>query len=161
MSLKPSQIQAAILLSEGKKQKEVAESVGCTQETISHWKQLPSFEALLNSLRLDALESAREAIRFNVGAAVSTLAELCVSAGSEEVRRKASVNLIEVAGVIGAVQEWGIGPTTEEAALKARYRRLLAAEIHADPIEQLVNARVKKELGLTGTTLSSVPHNPD
>lgn len=100
MQLKPNQIKAAYLLTAGKTARSVAEEVGVTPETVSHWKRSAEFEALLNELRADFVESARESIRNAAVIAAEGLCELSQGAKSEEVRRKACMDVLGLVGLV-------------------------------------------------------------
>ena len=52
--------------------KAIAETLQVAEETISRWRQLPAFEAELNTLLQDARDAARERLRGLMGVALST-----------------------------------------------------------------------------------------
>ena len=121
VGLKPKQIAAATMLASGKTGREVAAAIGCTPETLSHWKRAPEFEACLNGLRWEILDAGREALRSAALVAVNGLVELAQGAKAEEVRRKACVDVLEMVGLRdqqAGTLGWDIGPV----ALHARIR---------------------------------------
>jgi hypothetical protein len=121
--LKPNQVQAAILLVSGKSSKDVASAINCTPESITHWKKIPEFEALLNQLRKELIENGRELLRDSIKKAVSTLQDLMVNADSDEVKRKAAVDVLRMNGFDADIETakfrfmWGIGMTTTDGVL--------------------------------------------
>ncbi len=96
--LTPKQEQAAVLLISGKSGVETAHELDISPETVCKWKQIPEFEALMNQLRGDLLESARETIRSTAKAAAGTLTTLATDADSEAVRLRACVHVLEILG---------------------------------------------------------------
>ena len=96
--LTPKQEKAAVLLIAGKSGVETAKALDISPETVCKWKQIPEFEALMNQLRGDAMESARETIRSTAKTAADTLRSLVTGAESESVRLRACVHLLEYLG---------------------------------------------------------------
>ena len=114
--LTPKKIEAAVRLALGQTGIEVALYVDVTPETISHWKKEPEFQAYLNELKLEAMESSREALRELSGKAVQGLEELITSAKSENVKLRACTIVLELTGVNDPeTWGWGIGPTDPSA----------------------------------------------
>ncbi len=132
--LTTKQMKAAILLVSGTTSRETACAIQCTPETISHWKKNPKFEALLNQLRWELLETGREQLRAGVQDAVTALRELVKDTKNPEVRRKTAIDLLRMNGLdgdpqnMGALYGWGIGNTTpEEIAEKEKLDARIAA----------------------------------
>ena len=82
-TLKPKQQQAAILLLEGKSGKEVAEIIGVTPESISHWKSDPHFIAFMNHLQHKIMNESLVTLRRTAGKAADKLEDLIDNAESE------------------------------------------------------------------------------
>lgn len=127
--LPPKQLQAIFLIVEGKTQREAADILEVTPQTISEWKKLTGFEICLNNTKLELITSGREAIRTSVGSAVNCLKDLANNAESEETRRKAANDILTMAGVADPRDErftWGIGPLSEsELSYKATFTNIL------------------------------------
>ena len=123
MELNPKQIKAAQQLATGKTAREAAKEVGCTPETISVWKRDPVFEALLNELKLDALNAARDGLRANAVEAVQCLQDLVRDSKSDEVRRKAAMDVLALVGMSdpkNGLYDWGIGHTDPDEVVAQR-----------------------------------------
>ena len=114
MKLSPKHEKAAILLAQGNTGVATAEAVEVSPQTISEWKRIPEFQALINKLRLDALESARTALQASATTAAKTLQNLAESAKDEETRRKAALDILRITGLEPGNEAsfgWGLGPT--------------------------------------------------
>ena len=123
MSLKPKQLEAATLLASGQTARKAAELAGCTPETISAWKRDPVFEALLNELKLDALNAARDGLRAKAVEAVQCLQSLVRDSKSDEVRRKAAMDVLALVGMNdprNGLYDWGIGHTDPDKVVAQR-----------------------------------------
>ena len=114
-ALSPIQIQAISLLIAGKKSKDVAEALDVTPQTLVAWNKQSLFMVTLNRLKLEIVESARDSIRSIAAKAVDCLSNLITEEANGEVRRKAAIDILQMAGVAGSPDKrnpWGIGPTT-------------------------------------------------
>jgi uncharacterized protein YjcR len=98
--LSDKQRRAAQLLVGGMIGREVAVQVQVTPETISTWKKSHHFQAYANALRNESLQATIDAIRGKCFKAVETLGTLAEGATTEETRRKASVDLLRLMGVL-------------------------------------------------------------
>ncbi len=117
MKLTPAQTKAMPLLVSGLKQKEIADKVGVTPQTISTWMKNPKFVAYLNQARTDALDSARDLLRGLAFEAVEELRSIILNSESDEVKRKAIMDVLEMIGIKNPSQGlygWGIGPKTPQ-----------------------------------------------
>lgn len=113
--LNPNQMQAAKLLSQGLKSCEVATEVSVTPQTISEWKKKPEFEAMINWLTMESLESARSKLQHATTDAVDALLELSNANDAPETRRKAALDILRLTGHEPdklTTFAWGIGKTT-------------------------------------------------
>lgn len=97
--LSAKQVKAIALLVSGLSNLTVADEVGVTPQTICEWKKNPKFSNCINELKLDALESSREQLRFLAGFAILGLKDLMLNATNEEVRRKACMDVLTATGV--------------------------------------------------------------
>ena len=97
--LNPKQIQAAVLLITGMKSKDIATKVGVTPETISVWKRYKEFIFLTNNLRQEYVDSIVDKLRNSTINAMETLNNLALSAESEETRRKAAKDILDMTGI--------------------------------------------------------------
>lgn len=128
-ALSGKQIKVATLLAQGVACGEAAKEVGVTPQTISAWKKDAEFEASVNRMKWAILEEGRDMLRNAIPGAVKTLLELATSAKSEEVRRKATLDILQAVGLIGDVETiqalygWGCGPETAEQVLRQRGKK--------------------------------------
>lgn len=136
MSLTGKQVKAVGLLASGRTCREVAKEVSVTPQTITAWKKMPGFVAELNRAKRDGLEAARTKLQHIAGDAVDVLIDLAMNAEGEEVRRKAAMGLVGLAGLASDTTDvfaWGIGPTEEDEVVRqwqrAEMRKLLCSNI--------------------------------
>ena len=110
-TLSPKQLKAIALLAQGFTGKEAAKSCNVTPQTLSEWRQINEFSAQLNSMKMGALESARDKLQSAAQTAAQTLVDLAESSTNPEVRRKAAMNILELTGYTRETIEmfaWGI-----------------------------------------------------
>ena len=139
--LKPNQILAATMLAAGKSCRDTANEIGCTPETISHWKKDASFEALLNQLKWNLLETARDNLQTATLNAAQALQELSQHAKSEETKRKACMNILNLAGLNdpkSGLYGWGIGGTTTREIETERKAQQLKKTLYNGPFKSLL-----------------------
>lgn len=127
-TLNGKQTRAAGLLARGMSCADTAKEVGVSPQTISAWKKDPEFEATVNSLKWEVLETARDQLRTLVPDAVKALQDLVNGATREDVRRKAAIDVLQTAGLAGDEKThlrygWGCGPETSDEIIKARKRK--------------------------------------
>jgi len=116
--LSEQQQNAIMALLEGLPDREVADRVGVTRETVCRWRnQDPFFAAELNQRRQDVWAEATDRLRGLVGSAVETLEE-AVNAGNVQ----AAVQVLRAVGIYGQVGAPD-GPTDPKAHL---YRQAAA-----------------------------------
>lgn len=121
MELKPNQIQAAICLASGMSCKDAATQAGVTPETLSHWKKNPYFEAILNEIRQENIDQARERLRSLARKAVDNLETLLEGCKSESVKLKACIEIIKLSNISEPkFYGWGIGETTPERLMVSK-----------------------------------------
>jgi len=129
----PLQIKAIALILSGRKSVEIAEALDVTPQTLSRWKSEPAVKAILNRSKLEMLHSARDRLQVSAEAAVNGLVEIATKAESDETRRKACVNIVQLVGLAdpsSGLFAWGIGGTSlqevVEEELRQQYIRDLA-----------------------------------
>lgn len=93
--LTAQQWQAVALLVAGKKQVEVAEALGLTQETVSRWRNSPLFAAALNLAVRDAYSSTIGEVRGLVTDAIAALRE-CMYSEDERLRLSAALAVLRL-----------------------------------------------------------------
>lgn len=93
--LTAQQWQAVALLVAGKKQVEIAETLGVTQETISRWRNGPLFAAALNLAVRDAYAATIGEVRGLVKDAVAALKE-CMYSEDERLRLSAALAVLRL-----------------------------------------------------------------
>ena len=115
MNLTPKQLQAILLMVQGRTGREVAKKLGLTPQTVSQWAKIPEFEVMLNVLKMEIFASGCDSIRALSNTAVQCLKTLMESAQNEEVRRKAANDILTMAGIADPNDgryACGIGPTS-------------------------------------------------
>ena len=126
-ALTPKQETAAVLIASGKSCRDTAKDIGIKPETISQWRKNPYFEALVNELKMEALEGAREQLRNLSAEAVSGLKDLMENSKSDSVKLKACVEILKMCGLHNAETfGWGIGSTEATEIEKEELLRMMA-----------------------------------
>ena len=92
--LTPLQEQGALLLSSGQNVIEVAKTLDVDRSTIWYWRQIPAFEAILNQLRTETLQTMQDGLLALHQQALKTI-KCCLSSENETVALKASQVIIE------------------------------------------------------------------
>jgi len=92
--LTPLQEQGALLLSSGQNVIEVAKTLDVDRSTIWYWRQIPAFEAILNQLRIETLQTMQDGLLALHQQALKTI-KRCLSSENETVALKASQVIIE------------------------------------------------------------------
>ena len=92
--LTPLQEQGALLLSSGQNVIEVAKTLDVDRSTIWYWRQIPAFEAILNHLRTETLQTMQDGLLALHQQALKTI-KRCLSSENETVALKASQVIIE------------------------------------------------------------------
>ena len=92
--LTPLQEQGALLLSSGQNVIEVAKTLDVDRSTIWYWRQIPAFEAILNQLRTETLQTMQDGLLALHQQALKTI-KRCMSSENETVALKASQVIIE------------------------------------------------------------------
>ena len=134
--LNPRQLRAAALLVSGHTARAAARDVQVTPETISIWKRDPEFQRLLLQFKVEAATACREIISSAVVDAAQTLVTLVREGKSDEVRRRAALDILALSGIrddAGCLR----GRTLDEAELQKadeveveEHRRRLISELH-------------------------------
>ena len=92
--LTPLQEQGALLLSSGQNVIEVAKTLDVDRSTIWYWRQIPAFEAILNQLRTETLQTMQDGLLALHQQALKTI-KRCFSSENETVALKASQVIFE------------------------------------------------------------------
>ena len=92
--LTPLQEQGALLLSSGQNVIEVAKTLDVDRSTIWYWRQIPAFEAILNQLRTETIQTMQDGLLALHQQALKTI-KRCLSSENETVALKASQVIIE------------------------------------------------------------------
>lgn len=99
--LKPEQYNAIGLLMQGKSDREVAEEVGVSRQTVCHWRNNhPAFVAELNQRMKDLWADHEQRLRNLVGKAVDVLAE-DMDSEDRRLRQAAAVHVLRSVGLYG------------------------------------------------------------
>jgi len=109
--LSPIQQIAAVLLASGKTARDVAKEIDVTPETISHWRKITSFQALINDLKWEALNSARDEMQALTSKAVSTLKDVMQNGKTDTARLNAAEIVLAHVGMTDpgtGLWGWGI-----------------------------------------------------
>lgn len=121
--LSDKQLRAAELLAAGRLGCEVAEELGITPETVSHWKKQPVFEARYNLIREEIQFAALDSLRGITGLAVTTLADIMKTSKSEETRRRAAVNVLQLLGFDDPQRFHALIGSTDASEIESRQRQ--------------------------------------
>ena len=73
--LKENQLLAIPLVAQGVSGKEIAEQLSVAKETVSRWKQLPEFQARVNSILMECREDTQQQLRYVIGLSLSIIQE--------------------------------------------------------------------------------------
>ena len=92
--LTPLQEQGALLLSSGQNVIEVAKTLDVDRSTIWYWRQIPAFEAILNQLRTETLQTMQDGLLALHQQALKTI-KRCLNSENETVALKASQVIID------------------------------------------------------------------
>ena len=117
VELSDRQQLAMPLVVAGKADKEVADEVKVTRETVWRWRHQPEFIAALNTYRKEVFGATQERLRDLVTGAVEALAE-GLADENPRVRVQAAVHILKAAKLYGERLP-PIGPTTTEAVIAA------------------------------------------
>lgn len=124
-ALTEQQRQAVMLLASGKRGVEVAAELGITQETVSRWRNSPTFAAAVNQLLRDATTATIADIRSAASDAVAVITDIMRNSEDDKMRLSAALSILRVhlqvdAGNVGEL------PTTPAAIarLELQQRRV-------------------------------------
>lgn len=115
--LPTNQQQALELVIAGKKDQEVADTVGVTRETVCRWRHQPEFRAVLNKYQTLMQQVAYDRLRALVNEALEGLAD-ALADENPRIKIQAAVHILKAAGLYSKGLP-AVGPTTAEA-VKAR-----------------------------------------
>ena len=88
--LNKNQLLAIPMVANGMSGKAVAKELKVTEETISRWKKIPEFQASVNAILKDAMDSARERLRGLISKALDTLED---AINGDEISQKDKANI--------------------------------------------------------------------
>jgi predicted transcriptional regulator len=139
-SLKPKQILALKLLTQGDSITDVAKELGVARSVLHQWLKNKVFVEELNLIKREGLQSARTVIQHNAVFAALSLTRIARYGKSEMARITACKEILSMSGFTKDSQEmwgWGIDFQNEpESDLDADYK---------SDLEQLIE-NMKKEL---------------
>ena len=101
--LRPRQVLAASLLVQGRRGKDVAGALGVSAETVSRWRQLPAFEALMHRMLLETIDTAKVGMVSLCAESVEHLRGLLHSFSDKTVLKAITLILNKVGPVLGVV----------------------------------------------------------
>ena len=73
--LKENQLLAIPLVAQGVSGREIAKQLTVTEETVSRWKQLPEFQARVNSILMECREDTQQQLRHVIGLSLTIIQE--------------------------------------------------------------------------------------
>jgi len=118
--LRPKQVRAAMLLTEGWMAKEVARVMKVAPETVSRWRSQPAFQLLIRALLHDVIEAARLGLVSLCSESIAHLRGL-MSAIDEKTQLKAISLLFSKAGpLLAAISAEVQRPLTRNAEIVSR-----------------------------------------
>ena len=116
--LKENQLQAVTMTASGQRGCDIAESLAVSRETVSRWRQLPEFQAAVNTMLRDAQNATRDRLRGLAGKALDTVEEVLQDkAVPASERLKAAFKVLDLCGAESAANEPGL--TDSEKIRKA------------------------------------------
>ncbi len=126
-------VRAISMITQGVSGRDIAEELEITQQTLIEWKKEPLFMSNVNRIKMEVLDNARTALQNATELAVLTLQDIMENSTNDEIRRKASGDILRIAGFEPKMNEnyaWGIGATDytsmqHELDGSARLRKLL------------------------------------
>lgn len=98
MPVNAKKAAAALMLSTGSSAVTVAKQLKIAPETISRWKIVPEFQALINEYQTERISVAREQLREASKKAVDTINSL-MDSKTETIRLKAAVSLLKLSNI--------------------------------------------------------------
>jgi len=116
--LSPRQQRAVLLLAEGKTVTEAAKALDLSRETVSGWQRRAAFEAALNLVRAEIMESATGRLLRLVYRATEAM-EQALQSEDEQVRLKAAIEVLRQTELLSGTRYYP-GPTTPDAVEQAR-----------------------------------------
>jgi len=129
INLNKRQLLAVEMAAAGARGKAIAKQLKVTEETVSRWKQVPEFQAGVNAILKDTMESARDRLRCLVGKALETL-EGAIDGDDLPIKEKvnASFKILSLCDT-GALVSDEIGPDDPEIISKK--------QMHEDLMDKL------------------------
>ena len=73
--LKENQLLATPLVAQGVSGKEIAKQLWVAEETVSRWRQLPEFQARVNSILMECREDTQQQLRHIIGLSLTIIQE--------------------------------------------------------------------------------------
>ena len=73
--LKENQLLAIPLVAQGVSGKEIAKQLSVAEETVSRWKQLPEFQARVNSILMECREDTQQQLRHVISLSLTIIQE--------------------------------------------------------------------------------------
>jgi hypothetical protein len=112
-------------LAAGRLKQDAAKTVGVSPQTISAWLRDPQFQASINALMWEQLNTARTSLQALARTATQTLGDVMQKADNYETRRRAALDILEMTGFSGDLEKFamGVGPATAEGVEKEQERR--------------------------------------
>jgi Homeodomain-like domain len=101
--LRPRQVLAASLLVQGRRGKDVAAALGVSAETVSRWRQLPEFQALMHRLLQETIDTARLGIVALCAESIEHLRGLIRSFDDDKAMNAIALVLGKAAPVLGVI----------------------------------------------------------
>ena len=99
-TLSAKQQQVALLMSSGEGVSAVAEASGISRVTVHQWlKEDDAFNAYLNGLKLEIINSGMATIQSSVTMAIQTITTMMVESGSDAVRLNCAKEILNRAGI--------------------------------------------------------------
>jgi hypothetical protein len=101
--LRPRQVLAANLLVQGRRGKDVAAALGVSAETVSRWRQLPEFQALMHRLLQETIDTTRLGIVALCAESIEHLRGLIRSFDDDKAMKAITLVLGKAAPVLGVI----------------------------------------------------------
>ena len=119
--LSPQQIRAVTLFLSGSKSVSVSDQLGVSPQTLSRWQGEPNFKAVMNRCKWEILSNARQSLQLAADSAVNCLVEIATESDNEELRRRASMDIIRLVGLAdpsNGLFGWGVDPSNANEVIE-------------------------------------------
>jgi len=99
-TLTPQQIQAALMLAEGRRTSDITYDLKISESTLYRWKKKRDFKELINNMMRDELAETRFRLAHLADASVSALWDLVARSSNDYTRLQAAIHVLKLSGIM-------------------------------------------------------------